>query len=961
MNAVASGGRRLQLFGHINFERDGVSVALSLSPKALTLLTLIAANYDRPISREWLAQRLWPDDDVAAARANLRRHLYLIAKVIGEDALAVTRQTVQWNAGCGVAVDVLEFDRLAPAKPLDALGLYRGELAAGLTDEAIFDDRSAYAERYADTLRNLRDRARKAGDEEQLLTALQYAVAHDRLDEAAVRELMSVRYRLGDRAGALRDFTGLQSRLRTELEVPPEPETLELYEKILTADGRIETPSNLPAPAGTFVGRDQQMHALSFQLRAHRLITIAGAGGMGKTRLAIELGRSQLRHFQGGVWFVDLRQARDERDVYERIGVACGINDPSNAKDALEDRLTGERTLIVLDNCEHLIEVVRAPIRFLLEKTAAYVVATSRRRLGCDGEVCVNLEPLALPGLDAAPSELLRSPSVLLFLERAARVMPDVRVQYENAHSFAEIVRRLDGLPLALELVASRANLLTIDGIAKRLRDGLPSFKKVQSVTQWSYDLLSENERRVFETCAVFDGWWSLEALEAILPDACGDGFDELSELVESSLVQARPEGGEYRYSLLETTREFASKKLQERSDAIRARTAHAHFWTAKLERLYPYSEGAREDEYFLPIDEAYADIRSALEFALTAQPALAVAIVSALYRYWALRGRLEEGWSAVSACERNGVLTTLSAQQRGRFAQAAGVIAREMGERNAAKAHLAEAFAFFTESGDTLRKAEIVWAQAKLEFNSGSPDKARELYRSSLEIYRALGDEHGVANAIANIGSVSHALGEIEVAHAMYREALTEYERLGYLRGLAFIHRQLALAEQNMGRLDESIESAKRSVALSAESGDTLREGDALVILAGTLGECGRYEEALEAAVRALEIVERANHGQFVMLALEGIALASKQCGYGVESVRFRACAEAQRRRKGLAVWPDFEDEILEQTEQLRQALAKEVFEAAWASGQTMSPSAALASAKALLANNFEAKTSLS
>ena len=949
MNAVASGGRRLQLLGHIHFERDGESVALSLPPKGLALLTLIAAHHDRPLSREWLAQRLWPDDDVAAARANLRRHLYLIAKLVGEDAVAVTRQTAQWDAACGVSVDLLEFDRLAGAQPLDALPFYRGELAAGLSDESILDERSAYAERYASALRLLRERARNAGDDEQLLIALQYTVAHDRLDEGAVRDLMSVRYRLGDRAGALRDFTGLQSRLRSDLEVQPEPETVALYEKILVADGKIETPSNLPAPAGTFVGRDQQLHSLAFQLRANRLITIAGAGGIGKTRLSIELGRSQLRHFTGGVWFADLRQARDERDVYERIAIACGLNDLNNAKDALEDRLAGDRCLIVLDNCEHLVDAVRAPIRFLIERSCAHVVVTSRRRLGCEGEICVNLHPLALPAEDAAPDELLRSPSVLLFLERAARVMPDVRVQFENAHSFAEIVRRLGGLPLALELVASRANLLTIDGMAKRLRDGLPSLKKIASVTQWSYDLLSENERRVFEVCAVFDGWWALETLEAILPDACGDGFEELSELVESSLVQTRAEGAEYRHSLLETTREFAARKLEESGDALRARTAHAHFWAAKLERIYPHSEGAREDEYFLPIDEAYADIRTALEFALTAQPALAVAIVSALYRYWALRGRLHEGWSAIQACEANTAAIPLSLQQRGRFAQAAGVIARELGDTERARTHLASAVECYRACGDRAREVESVWAQAKLEFMAGRHEKAKELYRSSLAMYLELGDEVNVASTIANIGSVSHSMGEFEEARAMYREALEQYERLGFLRGLAFIYRNMALAESNLGNAESSIALARRSVALSHESGDTLREGDALTVLAGSLGEAGLFEESLQASVRSLEILARSNHGQFVMLAIEAIARAAQLCGHHTDAVRFRACANALRKRKNLALGPAFLEEVDRETGVLRSTLDEDVFLAAWAAGESLSTAAVLAGAKAL------------
>jgi predicted ATPase/DNA-binding SARP family transcriptional activator len=939
-------------------ERDGTTAALTLPSKSLALLIMLAAHHDRVLQREWVAQRLWPDDDPGNARANLRRHLHLITKVLGDDALSLTRQTAAWAPRSPVLLDVVAFDRAYASSPSEAVKYYGGDLGAGLSDEIVYELRDAYAERYTAALRILCVQARQSGDDDALLYALQHLCAHDRFDEAAACELMSVRHRCGDRAGALRDFAALTTRLKSELDVEPQPETLDLHRRILAEIGAPYTPNNLPRSAVSFVGREHELESASFSVRAKRLISITGTGGIGKTSLAVQCATAQLRHFRDGVWFVDLASARDETDVYERIAAACGMAPPrEQIATALEEFLCQRSTLFVFDNCERVAAPVRDVAQRLLSKTSVHIIVTSRRRLDTAGEIVLKLEPLAVPALDAPPSELVRYASVRLFLERAASMAPDLRVRHENAHAFAEIVRRLDGLPLALELVAARANLLTIDGIAKRLRDSAVAFRSrrddeprhrtIETATAWSYEILSHAEREVLQACSVFSGPWTLEALEAVLADDLRDGFEELSELIEGSLVHTQ-DSRELRYRLLETTRDFARKKLQESGDLVRRQLAHAGYYANFVNRLREFAEGSREAEYYLAIDAHYANVRAALEFAVENDAALAVRIIGGLYPYWTLRGRLQEGWSAARACEARGV-GHLPAPLRGTFYQACGVIARELGEHDRSDTYLTAALECYRESGNLQGEADAVWAQAKLFFNTGRWARSKELYELCLVLQERLGDEYRHASTLANIGAIAHTMNDLAEAERMYRMALSEYERLGYLRGLAFLYRQLSLFEQHVGKLDESISSARRSVAFSAEIGDTLREADALVTLANALIESRRLEESIDALVRALEILERANHAQFLMLATEALARTAQMMGRSTDAIRFRARASALRRQKRLVLSPTYEREVTDEVAMLRTALPEEIFSAAWAAGGQMTGAQALHAARVI------------
>lgn len=941
---------------------DGERVQpLAISEKTLALLVVLACEAGRPISRAWLASILWPDVDEAQARANLRRHFYKLTKALppsAGDPLVLGRNTAQWNADCGFSVDVMLFEAALRSGDLEqAVRLYRGPLCVGAFDEVILERREDLGAHYMRALRTVSERADVRSDLPKRIALLERLAAHDPLNESDIRELTRARIAAGDRAGARRELTALLSRLRAELNVEPEAETMQLLATCLEAGERF-APTNLPVESDSFVGREPALSELHARLQSSSWVTIAGAAGIGKTRLAVHAARNHLADFPDGIWFVDLSGVTTWDEAVRAIGVACGVSINADGARALHAHFARTKTLLLLDNLEQFDHTARAGIDALLCGSALKVLGTSRKRVGGAAEDVLTLAHLALPPAVRAPSDALVYAAVRLFVERATAVAPSFSLSYENLAHVLDIVTRLDGLPLAIELVAARANLLTIEGIAKRLHD-LDAFRKkdrerrhqtVASALRWSYDLLSQEERLLLRCLGIFEGTFDIAAAEAVCAAAgtlpANRVFPVLSELVEASLVTSRrSEAERHRYALLETVRGFV-RALNDDS-MLQLAASHAQYYAAFVEVVAPYAEGAREADYYGPVDHEYANVRAALDYALEHDVGSAARIVAALYRYWVMRGRLREGLSAASACERDSDLAELPADLQGRFYQAYGILARELGENLRAENLLERALSACRTAGDERRECDVLFAQAKIAFNTGNTERALELYRRCIVLMERSGDEHGRASAIANIGAIAHNADDLVEAERMYRLALAEYQRLGYLRGLAFLYRQLSLLHQNTADYEAAVDFARQSVALSMEIGEYDREADALVTLAGALTEAGRPNEAAAALVGALEILERSENAQFLLLALEQLAIVATALGRLVEAVRFHGFAHTLREKRTLHLAQAYEAELAQGIDRLRSALPKETFAAAWAAGETFSAGAALEAAR--------------
>jgi predicted ATPase len=445
---------------------------------------------------------------------------------------------------------------------------------------------------------------------------------------------------------------------------------------------------NLPAPRSTFVGREREMVELKQAMAATRLLTLTGTGGSGKTRLALEAARDLIGSYPDGVWLVELAPLSEEALVPKAVAEALGIPERSAEplSDTLADVLRGRELLLVLDNCEHLLETTARLVDKVLDSCPRLrILATSREALGVEGEMRWPVPPLSVPEPQGMlPSQELEGyESVRLFVEGARGHDPSFSLSPHNAPAVAEICRTLEGIPLAIELAAARVGTLSLEQISKRLegslelltrggRTAVPRHRTLKGTLDWSYDLLSEPERILFRKLSVFAGGWTLEASEAI---GLGEGVEEeevldlLSGLVEKSLVvtEGSHEGG-VRYRLLEPVGQYAREKLEERGTAQETRRQHAEFFLALAEAADPEIEGAQQAAWLERLEEEHDNLRAALSWSLEEQgedPELGLRMGAALGEFWYLRGYFNEGrrWLEEALAKSGGAPTAARAR----------------------------------------------------------------------------------------------------------------------------------------------------------------------------------------------------------------------------------------------------------------------------------------------------------
>ncbi|MHB8148447.1 MAG: AfsR/SARP family transcriptional regulator, partial [Vulcanimicrobiaceae bacterium] len=391
---------RLHLFGTPALCGGGVTTRLAVPAKAVALLAILVVHFGTPQLRTRLAELLWPETTDEEARANVRRHLYLLVKALPADALSLTKSSAYWN-GERVGCDIVDFLRLSsdPRTFAKAVALRQGELCAGVHDDALEPKRQALDERYVAMLTDLADASYKTGRHPDARLYLERLVAADPLDEGHVRALMSLRRETGDRAGALREYNVLAARLRTELDVEPERETTQLFQGILYASDAGSSPHNLTGETNSFVGRETELEEVGARLAGHRLVTILGPAGIGKTRLARRSAFNQLGRFPGGVWFVDLAQSYSRVDVERSVAqVLRGATTPAApSMPAILHALGEHPALLVLDNCEQVYIDAGEFAAALVASRNASVLATSRHCLEASDESVLHLQPRPNP------------------------------------------------------------------------------------------------------------------------------------------------------------------------------------------------------------------------------------------------------------------------------------------------------------------------------------------------------------------------------------------------------------------------------------------------------------------------------------------------------------------------------------------------------------------------------------
>jgi predicted ATPase/DNA-binding CsgD family transcriptional regulator len=742
------------------------------------------------------------------------------------------------------------------------------------------------------------------------------------------------------RTQALAQYERLQELLSDRLGTEPSATTRRLYDEIVadkvspsepTAPTQVEEEGlpaagkhNLPAPRSSFVGREREMLEVKRKLAMTRLLTLTGAGGCGKTRLAVEAARSLVGAYPDGVSFVELAPLSTGALIAQAVASALGVSEQPGRSltDTLVEALRAKRTLLVLDNCEHLVDgVARLADTLLNASLHLKVIATSRESLNVEGELNWVVPSLSVPSLERLPpaGELEGSESVRLFAERARHRNPAFSLTPENALAVAKICGQLDGIPLAIELAAARVGL-SVEQIATRLDDSLrllttgsrtasPRQRTLRGTLDWSYRLLSESERKLFCRLSVFSGGWTLEAAEVVGAGGGteqGDVLDSLSRLVDKSLVVAETEAqGAVRYRMLEPVRQYAQERLEARGgeEAERVRERHMRHYLALAEVVEPELMGADQASWLGRVGIEHANLRAALSWAMDpegtrpenrGESGLRLAV--ALGRFWRAYGLSEGlGWLELGLVRGRG--SPLSV--RAKALEEAGYLAIWLGDFEKAVAMLEEGLASFKKLEDKSSVAALLADLGVALAHRCDHERVTALQRDAEALLPELPDRPTIALVLNFLGMAAMVDGDRDRAVARFEESLNLYRELGDTRGIAVNLISLGMTE------------------LSRNS-------------------CDRAEALLKEVLRLLQ-----GQGDRVALAYGfwGLGGVATSRGLPDRAARLWGASEALREAYGLTLSPfalshyDYEGDLAA----ARAGLDEQTFTAAWAAGRGM------------------------
>ena len=802
--------------------------------KAANLVKILALAGGNRLHREQVMYTLWPELGISAASNNLRQTLHTARRTfdpsMGSLYLASRDESLVLCPESSLWVDVDAFEEAArsarrsrePAVYRAALDLYTGELLPrDRYEEWAEEPRLRLQQRYLSLLLGLANLHEELADYDSAIEALGRVVSEEPTREEAHAGLMRLYALVGNSGEAIAQYGRLEETLSRTLGTEPAASSRALREEITTGrfpptEGRsLASPPegspdaakhNLPANRSSFVGRETELRNLKRDLALTRLLTLTGAGGCGKTRLALEVARDLVGAYPDGVWFVELASLSEGALVAHAVASILGVQEQSGRSltDTLVDFLRAKRALLVLDNCEHLVDAVaRFVDAFLNSCPHLRVLATSRESLNVEGELNWLVPSLSAPSLLQSPTleELGGYESVRLFLERARHRNSAFSLTPENAHAVARICGGLDGIPLAIELAAARVGL-SVEQIAARLDDSLrlltagsrtasPRQRTLRGTLDWSHALLSEPEGRLFCRLSAFAGGWTLEAAEIVGAEGDteqGEVFDLLSRLVDKSLVVAETTRiGGVRYRMLEPIRQYAREKLEEEREAEEVRNRHASFFLALAEDAEPRLRGPQDMEWLERLEAEHDNMRAALSWALEQREAneLGLRLAGALWPFWEARGYYGEGYRWLEQMLARG--SQASAAARTKALEGKGWLIFDSDETDEAATAAREGLKLTDEAGlggaVRAKFLDILGWKASMQ---GDHERAKELLEECLQLRRDANDEVGVADALLGLANALASPDDRKRAKELHEEGIVLCRKLGYVPTLA-------------------------------------------------------------------------------------------------------------------------------------------------------------------------------
>jgi predicted ATPase/DNA-binding SARP family transcriptional activator len=838
-----AGPLQIRLFGSMQVLVDEAPVQAWYSHSVKCLLALLTLYGNRQIDRSFLAGALWPEPADASdpilrrtsaeqrAQSNLRQALHHLRQALGSQSwrLPIQGKLSLYLDLTGADVDVVAFDAAIARGDTPSLeqaaALYGGILLRDCECGAdwVVSARAMRELQFAEALDRLAEDARTRCNWDSAAGYLRRLIEVDPYRESAYCALMEVTAERRDCAQVTAIYRSLRTFLRNEINSEPDRATTEFYGAQLrrcasaapapTPPHSTNVPHNLPRQFTSFIGREAEIETVPTLLDRTCLLTLTGPGGSGKTRLGLQIAEQIKAQYRDGVWLVDLSRIADPALVAQAVATTLGVQGQADKtpEEALTATLRSRNLLLVLDNCEHLRAACAQVVLALLRACAGVrILATSRQVLGIAGEQTFRVLPLALPTeMQALTAEtLMRYEGMRLFVDRALLVKPDLVIDDAVAPVLARVCRRLDGIPLAIELAAARVRSLSVSDIDLRLEarrfllltsgafDAHPRQQTLRATLDWSYELMSGREQCLLARLAVFTGGWTLEAAEQI----CGDGeaasepiaawelLDLLTSLVDKSLVSMEEHAGSTRYRLLETMREYALEKLEASGEADRIRTRHRDWFLCWAEEADWNLKGPGQRFYLEKLERDHDNLRAALAWCAhdEGEGEAALRLVNALWWFWYLRDHFREGRKHLERALEN--QSHEHSALRAVALLGAGVMAYACADYPAARARYEASIVLYRQCKDRKGQAFVLCFQGRLEFcfqgklESGLEQYAlaEERIHQSIALFREMKEPWGLACALCEAGFLAYLRSDYDAAQTLLEEGLAPARSLG-------------------------------------------------------------------------------------------------------------------------------------------------------------------------------------
>lgn len=716
-------------------------------------------------------------------------------------------------------------------------------------------------------------------------------------------------------------------------------------------------PNNLPTQLTSFIGRENEIAEIKQELDRHRLVTLTGAGGAGKTRLSLEVGATCLEQDKNGVWFVELASLTDPSLIIGAVMSVIGLHEKSNDINPLARYIGNQSLLLVLDNCEHLIEDCARLVESLMKLCPKlHVLATSREAFGIAGEQSYHVPSLPFPDPKHLPSldEIARCESVQLFVERVKTYIPSFSLTEKNASSIAQICCRLDGIPLAIELAAARVKVMSVEQLAARMGDlfslltsgnrtALPRQQTLRALIEWSYDLLSESEKSLFRRLAAFSGGWSLEAAESIC-SVEGSGtsvLDDLARLVDKSLVVKEEHDDEARFQMLETIRQYAEFKMFASEEVEDVKNRHRDWFMQLAEEAEPKLRTGEQLTWLNRLEMEHDNLRAAIKWSIEQKHVeQALRIPSALAYFWEIHGQDEEGRNWLNQAV---TLEAQSSERKYPYAWATAVVglfslSYYLSDVKNHKSRLEEALDIFRESGDTFKVGQTLYYLAYIPGLTGEPETARSIYQEGLNAYQSINDSWGMGQClhcmahlveeqgnieesrtlynksvelikwagdrfslyhpVGDMGRLAAIKGDTKAAKDIFQESLQVFEELGSRGWISSTYSELARIYYSEGEYQKALEYFEEAIALSEKSGNLRDSLWMRAHKAYTVLRQGNVLKAREEFENTLRRIQKADNLIGMVFVIEGLASLNVYQAQFERAARLFAWADGIREK---------------------------------------------------------------